>query len=90
MDRLSELDEVAYVRFASVYRRFTDIAGFEHELSQIKQRSLSPKCKRSAPPGNSTRDARFCKSTSCVRAQYCRITVLEYEGSGELTAPLRA
>lgn len=43
MDRLSRLDEVAYVRFASVYRRFTDIAGFEQELSQIKQRSLSPK-----------------------------------------------
>lgn len=43
MDRLSELDEVAYVRFASVYRRFTDIAGFEKELSQIKQRSLGPK-----------------------------------------------
>jgi transcriptional repressor NrdR len=43
MDRLSELDEVAYVRFASVYRRFTDIAGFEQELSQIKQRSLGSK-----------------------------------------------
>jgi len=40
MDRLSKLDEVAYVRFASVYRRFKDIAGFEQELSQIKQRSL--------------------------------------------------
>jgi transcriptional repressor NrdR len=38
MERLSELNEVAYVRFASVYRRFTDIAGFEHELSQIKKR----------------------------------------------------
>lgn len=36
MDRLAELDEVAYVRFASVYRRFTDIAGFEKELSQIR------------------------------------------------------
>jgi transcriptional repressor NrdR len=43
MDRLSKLDEVAYVRFASVYRRFKDIAGFEHELSQIKQRSLGSK-----------------------------------------------
>jgi transcriptional repressor NrdR len=41
MDRLSSLDEVAYVRFASVYRRFKDIAGFERELSQIKQRGLS-------------------------------------------------
>lgn len=36
MDRLAKLDEVAYVRFASVYRRFTDIAGFEKELSQIR------------------------------------------------------
>jgi transcriptional repressor NrdR len=38
MDRLSMLDEVAYVRFASVYRRFTDIAGFERELTHIRQR----------------------------------------------------
>ena len=38
MERLSLLNEVAYVRFASVYRRFTDIAGFERELSQIKKR----------------------------------------------------
>ena len=36
MDRLAELDEVAYVRFASVYRRFKDIASFEKELSQIR------------------------------------------------------
>lgn len=38
MDRLSVLDEVAYVRFASVYRRFKDIASFEHELQQIRSR----------------------------------------------------
>jgi len=38
MDGLSGLNEVAYVRFASVYRRFTDIAGFEQELSQIKSK----------------------------------------------------
>ena len=37
MDYLSQLDEVAYVRFASVYRRFTDIASFEKELSQIRK-----------------------------------------------------
>lgn len=41
MDRLSVLNEVAYVRFASVYRRFKDIAGFERELSQIKQRKVA-------------------------------------------------
>jgi transcriptional repressor NrdR len=40
MDRLSKLNEVAYVRFASVYRRFSDIAGFEEELSQIRQRTF--------------------------------------------------
>lgn len=36
MEQLPNLDEVAYVRFASVYRRFKDIASFERELSQIR------------------------------------------------------
>lgn len=36
MQRLSQLDEVAYVRFASVYRRFTDIAGFERQLNELR------------------------------------------------------
>src|SRR6476646_6508347 len=39
MDLLAALNEVAYVRFASVYRRFKDIASFERELSQIKHRN---------------------------------------------------
>lgn len=38
MDRLAQLNEVAYVRFASVYRRFRSIAGFEKELVQIRER----------------------------------------------------
>lgn len=42
MERLAELNEVAYVRFASVYRRFKDIAGFEKELLQIKERKTNP------------------------------------------------
>lgn len=37
MDRLADLNEVAYVRFASVYRRFRDIQSFERELTQFKQ-----------------------------------------------------
>ena len=41
MDRLANVNEVAYVRFASVYRRFKDIAGFEKELSQIRSRKTS-------------------------------------------------
>ncbi len=36
MEQLADLNEVAYVRFASVYRRFKDIESFERELSQIK------------------------------------------------------
>ncbi len=40
MTRLSTLNEVAYVRFASVYRRFKDIAGFERELLQIRERKV--------------------------------------------------
>jgi transcriptional repressor NrdR len=37
MDHLARLNEVAYVRFASVYRRFKDIASFEKELSLVRQ-----------------------------------------------------
>ncbi len=42
MERLALLNEVAYVRFASVYRRFKDIAGFERELLQIRERKVKP------------------------------------------------
>ncbi|MCQ2475774.1 MAG: transcriptional regulator NrdR [Clostridia bacterium] len=35
MDRLKELDEVAYVRFASVYRQFKDINTFMEELAKL-------------------------------------------------------
>jgi transcriptional repressor NrdR len=42
MERLSILNEVAYVRFASVYRRFKDIASFERELSHIRKRKVEP------------------------------------------------
>ena len=35
MDRLKGIDEVAYVRFASVYRQFKDIDTFMTELSKL-------------------------------------------------------
>ena len=35
MDKLKSLDEVAYVRFASVYRQFKDISTFMDELSKL-------------------------------------------------------
>lgn len=36
LQRLQQLDEVAYIRFASVYRSFGDIASFEEELRRLK------------------------------------------------------
>ena len=35
MDKLRSVDEVAYVRFASVYRQFKDIDTFMHELNKL-------------------------------------------------------
>ena len=37
MDRLKEIDEVAYVRFASVYKDFDDIDTFTREIKKIKK-----------------------------------------------------
>ncbi len=35
MDKLKDVDEVAYVRFASVYRQFKDIGTFMSELNKL-------------------------------------------------------
>jgi len=35
MSRLKPLDEVAYIRFASVYRRFQDVSSFMHEITKF-------------------------------------------------------
>lgn len=56
MKRLQDLDEVAYVRFASVYRSFRDIAEFMSELKElIDERSQVPNGRkgRAAPKGSS-------------------------------------
>ncbi len=37
MDKLRDIDEVAYVRFASVYRQFKDITTFLDEVSKLLQ-----------------------------------------------------
>lgn len=38
MSRLKELDTVAYIRFASVYRDFKDVGEFKEELEQLLHR----------------------------------------------------
>ncbi len=37
VDKLKDLDEVAYIRFASVYKKFRDIESFEKELKELKK-----------------------------------------------------
>ncbi len=39
MEELKLLDEVAYVRFASVYRQFTDVSSFMDELNKLVRES---------------------------------------------------
>jgi transcriptional repressor NrdR len=38
---LRELDEVAYLRFASVYRGFESLADFEEEITSLRQERRS-------------------------------------------------
>ena len=41
--RLKEIDQVAYVRFASVYRQFSDIEEFEEELARLEREPPLPR-----------------------------------------------
>ena len=40
MDELKDLDQVAYVRFASVYRQFTDVEAFKQEIKKLEDKVL--------------------------------------------------
>ena len=47
MDELRQLDEVAYVRFASVYRHFEDVEAFHEEIQRLRsQQALAPHGRR--------------------------------------------
>lgn len=50
MDRLRGLDEIAYVRFASVYRSFRDIDEFHAELEKLKQARTDGTTSSRPPP----------------------------------------
>lgn len=45
MDELRHLDQVAYVRFASVYRQFQDVAAFREEIDRL-ERQPTPEARR--------------------------------------------
>jgi len=40
MDSLKKTDHVAYIRFASVYRRFADISSFEEEIKNLTKQNV--------------------------------------------------
>ena len=43
MNELRELDTIAYVRFASVYRRFEDVSEFEDVIEEFRRAATPPK-----------------------------------------------
>jgi len=49
MDTLRELDQVAYVRFASVYRSFQDVNEFREEIERL-EREPTPEQRRQQMP----------------------------------------
>jgi len=58
MQQLRELDEVAYVRFASVYRRFQDIDAFSEEVERLQvQGTAADRNQMSLLPENQSDDA---------------------------------
>lgn len=46
LDQLRDIDQVAYVRFASVYRKFDNIDSFMDELEQLKKLSNNRRGRR--------------------------------------------
>ena len=43
LEKLQEIDEISYVRFASVYREFTDVDSFMDELKKLKKKHAAPR-----------------------------------------------
>ena len=54
---LRELDEVAYLRFASVYRSFTSVADFEKEIAELKARQSQAAEPSGSVPSGTLADA---------------------------------
>jgi transcriptional repressor NrdR len=75
MDELRQLDEVAYVRFASVYRHFEDVEAFHEENQRLRsQRTI-------APPGRDGR--RGAKREPGRDANRDQLPLLPMEGQGK-------
>ena len=51
MEELRQLDEVAYVRFASVYRHFQDVEAFHEEIQRLRSQRASSEASRDTKRG---------------------------------------
>jgi hypothetical protein len=81
MDELRQLDEVAYVRFASVYRHFEDVEAFHEEIQRLRsQRAL-------VPPGRGARGAKREPGRDANRDQ---LPLLPVEAQGKSESPAEA
>lgn len=49
MDELRDIDQVAYVRFASVYRSFEDVSEFRDEIERLEKRPTPEQRKHQMP-----------------------------------------
>jgi transcriptional repressor NrdR len=58
MEELRHLDEVAYVRFASVYRQFQDVEAFHDEIERLRRARSAAPLTRVPPPAHKRRAAR--------------------------------
>lgn len=52
MDELRQLDEVAYVRFASVYRQFQDVEAFHEEIEKLRRQRAAAQTAEAGQPAN--------------------------------------
>jgi len=75
MDELRQLDEVAYVRFASVYRHFEDVEAFHEEIQRLRSQRTP------APPGRDAR--RGAKREPGREANRDQLPLLPLEGQGK-------
>lgn len=57
MEKLRQLDQVAYIRFASVYRAFADVSSFEDEVKRLIERA-SQQQQQQRPTASPPRAAR--------------------------------
>ena len=58
MSRLKTIDTVAYIRFASVYRDFTDVREFKEELEQLLSSKEHGVRRRAVPPETTRKTTR--------------------------------